>query len=92
MRTTAVSSGLEAIIAIANNAYVAIFMDAEMPGFDGIRTSRAMRTIGIKVPIVAYTSTPVNDEQALFDAGINAVLAKPASLEMVRSAIDRWVR
>lgn len=88
------ASGPEAIEASAHNAFDLIFMDCQMPKMDGFEATRQIRSqerAGRHVPIIALTAnTPDIVAPACFAAGMDDVLAKPASATVLRAMLSKW--
>lgn len=75
----AVASGHEAIAAIEKNRPDVITMDINMPGMDGIETTRHIMNTA-PIPIVILTSSNIEESVTAFravEAGALVVLAKP---------------
>lgn len=74
-----------------------ILMDCEMPEIDGLEASKKIRQLetefGVSpVPIIALTAHGLNRvEEQCIEAGMNLALAKPVSLEKLKSGIERTV-
>ncbi len=69
-----------------------ILMDCQMPGLDGLETSRRLRQLGVLAPIVACTANI--SEQAYnqcLAAGMNDYLAKPLKPDTIRSVLEKWL-
>lgn len=87
--------GLAALAILADESFDAVFMDVQMPGLDGLETTRRLRA-GLagdrnrKVPVIAMTGhVSREDRQACADAGMNEYVAKPISGERIREALTR---
>jgi PAS domain S-box-containing protein len=80
--------------AAANPDLVLILMDCQMPVMDGLAAARAIRAAepaDRHVPIVALTGNAMpGDREACVAAGMDDYLAKPFSLNALRTTIDRW--
>jgi CheY-like chemotaxis protein/HPt (histidine-containing phosphotransfer) domain-containing protein len=83
-----VSNGREALDALEKNAYEVVFMDEEMPLFNGLDTTRVIRRTkyGHRMrPIIIGMSgnTAESDERRCLDAGMDAFMPKPIRMPEV---------
>ena len=83
--------GQKAIDAAKANAYDLIFMDLNMPGIDGIETTRRIRqldSVGENTTIVALTAdaTPEARERCL-QAGMDGFVTKPFKLDELEKVL-----
>ncbi len=71
-----------------------IIMDLQMPGMDGLQTSRKIRESGIEVPIVLLSAinSVNNDASFLAESGINSFLSKPISMKDLISVFQRYIK
>jgi len=86
-----VKSGFDAIEKIENdNNYDIVFMDHMMPVMDGIKTTRILRNMGYKNPIVALTANAVVGQEEMFlSSGFDGFISKPIdSCELNRILIE----
>lgn len=69
-----------------------IFMDVEMPGMDGLRTTRRIRSLGHgDVPIVAMTAHALKEDmQKCLDSGMNDYLSKPIRKDLLLQMVSKW--
>lgn len=78
----------------ANQPFDLVLMDIQMPNMDGLKASKAIRDHGIsaaRLPIVALTANAYSqDIKNCLDAGMQAHLAKPFSIEALRDMMDVW--
>ncbi len=85
--------GLEALAALEKDRYDLIFMDAEMPGMDGLtataRIRAAEKATGAHIPIVAMTAHAGPGERERFlRAGFDGYVAKPIRPRELQAAIE----
>jgi len=69
-------------------------MDGWMPEMDGLEASREIRRLerGRRTPIIAFTaSVREEDRSRCLAAGMDDFLAKPAALESLGAALERWM-
>jgi PAS domain S-box-containing protein len=77
----------------AGAPYDLVLMDVQMPGLDGIETTRRIRACetgqaGRRTPILALTAnTLVEDRYACFEAGMDGFLIKPLDREKLADAL-----
>ncbi len=88
--------GREAVQFVQQKPFAMVLMDCQMPEMDGFAATRAIRALGgdyARLPIVALTANvlPADREQCL-QAGMNDFLTKPVKLDVLRAAVQRWVR
>lgn len=74
------------------NFYDVILMDVHMPVMDGIEATKRIRALersdAAAVPIIAMTAEAFDREKAqTLDAGMNAHIAKPIDVEILKKAI-----
>jgi PAS domain S-box-containing protein len=78
----------------AGTPYDLVLMDIQMPGLDGIETTKRIRVneaqAGRRTPILALTAnTLVEDRYACFEAGMDGFLVKPLDREKLAEALNR---
>jgi CheY-like chemotaxis protein len=85
--------GADAIEAIGRNAYDVIITDLGMPGVTGWDVARSAKMHEPKLPVVVISGwgAQFTDDQ-LTDSGVDAMLAKPFHLKMLRETIERLAR
>jgi CheY-like chemotaxis protein len=77
---------------VQKNKYDIVFMDHMMPEMDGIETTRAIREMGINVPIIALTANVVEGSRELFlNAGMNDMLMKPIDRAKLNKLLVDWI-
>lgn len=79
-KVTIAASGQEGLDTLkSGNVFDVILMDIQMPGMDGIETTRHLRNdLGVKTPVIALTAnTSAEIRSTLRGSGINDHLLKP---------------
>jgi len=85
-------SGIEAIEAVKINNYDIVFMDHMMPEMDGIETTKRIRGMGGKLPIIALTANAVSGTKEMFLAnGFNDFLSKPIDMIKMNAILEKWL-
>jgi len=70
-----------------------IFMDHYMPEMDGIETTKAIRALGYKEPIIALTANALVGQAEVFMAnGFDGFLPKPIDTRQIDSTLNRLIR
>ena len=87
-------SGKQAVEKIAAGAvYDIIFMDHMMPGLDGIETTRTIRDMGYKSPIVALTANTMKGQADLFMSfGFDGFISKPIDIARLDACLIQFIR
>lgn len=92
---TTANDGLQAVEAHRSGHFDAILMDIQMPGLDGIDTTRAIRTAEGKyahTPIIAMTANALKGEhERCIDAGLDDFISKPYGIHQLQTVLERWV-
>ena len=84
--------GQEAINSFIRESPDLILMDIRMPVMYGIQATEKIRTISLTVPIIAVTAYAFyTEQQQAIQAGCNAVISKPYSLERLRETIESYI-
>jgi len=82
-RVTEVTTGNDAVKAMANGEFDLLLTDIHMPGMDGVEATQAIRAAEARnnrrrTPIVALTADALEDgRRACLDAGMDGFLTKP---------------
>jgi signal transduction histidine kinase/CheY-like chemotaxis protein len=94
LSTETVSSGFEAIEKIkAGCIYDIIFMDHFMPKMDGMQTTKTIRDIGYKMPVVALTANAMIGQAEIFiENGFNGFISKPVDVRHLDTILNKFVR
>ena len=94
LQVSTCSSGEEALARFTPGQFDVVFMDIQMPGMDGVETTRRLRqreTNGEHVPIIALTAHALASErQQLLQAGLDDYLTKPLNERHLVHLLDRW--
>lgn len=86
-----VTTGVEAVNALAAGAYDLVLMDLRMPGLDGVAATMALRAKGVTTPVVALTADAFEDDRrACLKAGMDDFLVKPLTPDTLRAVLLRW--
>ncbi len=89
-------NGMEALDHHEKNKFDLIFMDIQMPGIDGLETTRRIRLHEQdeqRTPVVALTAHAMTDQKTeLLLAGLDDYLTKPVSEGQIAHVIRRWTQ
>lgn len=87
-------TGEEALAVFGTEEYAAVLMDWNLPGIDGLETTRRIRRsghLGAHVPVIAMTANALaGDRDRCIAAGMNDFLTKPVSLSDLAAVLSRW--
>lgn len=81
----------------AEGEFDAILMDVQMPVMNGYDAARAIRSLeredAQKIPVIAMTANAfAEDEKAALASGMNAHVAKPLDVALLKKVIGQYVR
>ena len=88
------SRGEDALDTIRASVPDLVLMDIQMPGMDGLATTRVLRQDPAfrQLIIIGLTANvSQEDRQACLDAGMNDYLTKPISLRKLSECLSRWL-
>ena len=86
---TVAADGNTALSMLATATFDLVFMDVQLPGMDGLETTRRFRESGKRTPVIALTAhTSARDRDRCLTAGMNAVLTKPVDSTHLAAAIE----
>ncbi len=93
---TLAQNGQEALSMFQTRTFDLIFMDVQMPGVDGLTSTRKIRECergkGSHIPIVAMTAHALKgDKERCLEAGMDGYLSKPVSGRSIQDAIAQFV-
>lgn len=90
-KVTAVGNGDDAISAVQQAEFNMVFMDVNMPGRNGLDTTRAIHALGgklEKLPVIGLTANIMEDfVRKCYDAGMIAHVPKPFSPKSLYDAV-----
>jgi signal transduction histidine kinase/CheY-like chemotaxis protein/HPt (histidine-containing phosphotransfer) domain-containing protein len=97
VKNSEAENGTEAIEMIKSGKYNILFMDARMPGLDGLKATQIIREeLMIKaddLPVICISAASLNDDWDKYEkAGMNAFLEKPFTEEMLMTTILNVIR
>ena len=89
-----VDNGQEAINSLEKEKFGLVFLDENMPILDGPSAARAIRSRKEEwsnITIIALTASHSKDDETLcLDAGMNAFLTKPITLNEIKDALNKF--
>ena len=89
--------GAEAVERVRARAFDLVLMDCQMPVMDGFEATRTIRALpqpprAARLPILAMTANAMHgDEQRCLEAGMDAFIAKPYTLQQLHAALAPWL-
>jgi two-component system, sensor histidine kinase and response regulator len=88
------ADGAEAVSLACKRGFDLILMDLQMPVLDGLAATKQIRSFEVeqscsRTPVLAYTSHSV-DERLLRQCGLDGVLEKPCSAQVLQACLLRW--
>lgn len=88
-----VANGQEALSAAKNDNPTLILMDVQMPVLNGYEATKAIRNLGINIPVIALTANVVKGEkEKCLLAGMNDFITKPFKEEEFISCIAKNIK
>ena len=90
-------NGAKGLAMWRNNRYGLVLTDCQMPVMDGYQLSSEIRRIEVAegrphTPVVACTASALLSEaEACFAAGMDDHIAKPLTLSILKSKMERWL-
>ncbi len=97
MNVHMVENGLLGTQSVASDSFDIILMDIHMPVMDGIEATKIIRSMDDKnkanTPIIALTANVMEDDiKHYLSIGMNAHVAKPTKIEVLRETIQAVLR
>ena len=91
------SNGPEALASIQAKEYDLVILDVMMPNMNGYDATRAIRNLGREdaktVPIIAMTANAfAEDVKDALDAGMDAHIAKPIDMGLLKKTVSQYVQ
>ena len=87
-----VSNGQEALDVLKNSQFDLVLMDCQMPVLDGFETTRQLRALKNKIPIIALTANAMKgDQERCLAAGMNDYMTKPFKKEDLQKILGKWL-
>ena len=88
---TVAEDGAAGVEAVRRQRFDLVLMDVQMPGMDGLQTTREIRKMdgaASLTKIIALTASASNDDrEACMEAGMNGFLSKPITLSQVHELL-----
>jgi CheY-like chemotaxis protein len=89
-------NGVQALAAVEDRPYDVVLMDVQMPEMDGLEATRHIRAAqngdNHQPYIIAMTAAAMElDREKCIDAGMNDFVSKPATLEDLQRALQRYL-
>ena len=88
-----VDNGQEAVIAVSQEDFDLVLMDAQMPVMDGPTATEKIRALdgpASQIPIIALTANTMRgDREKYLACGMSDFVAKPVQLQLLHAAIER---
>jgi signal transduction histidine kinase/CheY-like chemotaxis protein/HPt (histidine-containing phosphotransfer) domain-containing protein len=86
------ANGMEALEMLKTDRFDLLFMDARMPGIDGLKATQfirnEMKITEAEMPVICISAATINEDwQKYRKAGMNAFLPKPFTEEMLLTTI-----
>ena len=93
LQVTSVESGAQALAEAKLKRYDMVLMDCQMPGLNGLETTRRLRLLDgySKVPVVALTGNGEEEMADCFKAGMNDFMTKPLDMDVLNAMVAKWL-
>ena len=94
LKVDIVANGQEALDWFVDNkgGVDLVLMDIQMPVLNGLDATRAIRALGVQVPIIAVTANALKgDRDICIEAGMNDYVGKPFKLDDLSAVVQRWL-
>ncbi len=85
------NNGRQALEAVNEHVYDLVLMDVQMPEMDGHEATRAIRSAGHRVPIIAMTANAMKgDREECLASGMDDYISKPIDPKILLEKINQW--
>ena len=86
------TNGIEGIALAEQGKFIAVITELALPGLSGIELAQALRTAGLKTPIIGVTPDERTEtKQQAIASGCSAVLVKPLDFAQLTTLLKRLV-
>jgi CheY-like chemotaxis protein len=86
------AGGKSAIEALGEITPDLVLLDLMMPEYDGVETMKEIRSMGINVPVIAFTASSDSDLHDLaLEAGCVGVITKPCRSKMLIEIVEKSI-
>jgi CheY-like chemotaxis protein/HPt (histidine-containing phosphotransfer) domain-containing protein len=86
------NDGKEAVELAQARSFDLIFMDMHMPNMNGYDATEAVRTLGVKTPVIALTANAMKgDEQKCLEVGCDDYLTKPIDRKELYRTLSKYL-
>jgi PAS domain S-box-containing protein len=88
-----VANGLEALNRAQESEYDLILMDENMPVMNGMESTKKIRELGYKKPIVAVTANALKgDRERFLESGMDEYISKPIDIERFTNVLKKYLK
>ena len=82
--------GQQAVEMVQLHKFDAVLMDVSMPLMNGMEATKAIRSQGKAVPIIAVTAFAADDEkEAIIASGMDGLISKPISISSLHQSLEK---
>jgi CheY-like chemotaxis protein len=93
LTTSLAENGQQALNLLEKERFDIILMDMQMPVMNGYDATRAIRRMGLDVPIIALTAHAMKgDDRKCYDVGCDDYIVKPIDRQRLKAVIERCLR